>query len=156
MKKYIIVLLMLIQYYQTFAQKSIVIKDVAIPDSIGMQEIRSFNLGEPIVKGERCPTYNLLYPDKYSYENGIYEYFLSGSPHTPIKIFIYYNSKTYFFTHDGFAEPCDFIREYSECIAKLKINDSDAINYLNAIWEFLREEIKKTYGRYIKTDTDNK
>ena len=63
-----------------------------------------------------------------------------------LSVFIYYNSKTYFFKHDGFAEPCDFIREYSECIVKLKINDSDAIQYLNAIWEFLREEIKKTYG----------
>lgn len=156
MKKYIIVLLMLIQYYQTFVQKSIVIKDVAIPDSIGMQEIRSFNLGEPIVKGERCPTYNLLYPNKYSYGNGIYEYFLSGSSHTPIKIFIYYNSKTYFFTHDGFLDPSDVIREYSECINKLNIKDSDAIKYLGALWEYLRQEIKTDYGWYKKEDPDNK
>jgi hypothetical protein len=151
-KKYIILLFMLIAYNQAFA-KQFVIKDVHVPDSIRIKEYCSYDMDEPISKDDILPTYNLLYPTKYSYGNGIYEYYRFGSPHRPCKIFICYNSKTYFFTHEGFAEPCDFIREYSECIAKLKINDYDAIHYLNAIWEFLREEIKKTYG-YVRENKD--
>ena len=149
MRKYIILLFILIACGQAFA-KQFVIKDVHVPYSIRIKEYSSYDMDKPISKDDILPTYNLLYPTKYSYGNGIYEYYLFGSPHNPCKIFIYYNSKTYFFTHDGFAEPCDVIREYSECIVKLKINDSDAIQYLNAIWEFLREEIKKTYGWAIR------
>lgn len=155
MKKYIILLFMFIAYHQAFA-KQFVIKDVHVPYSIRIKEYSSFDMDKPISKDDILPTYNLLYPTKYSYGNGIYEYELMGSPHSPSKIFIHYNSKTYFFKHDGFAEPCDFISEYSECIVKLKINDSDAIHYLNAIWAFLREEIKKTYGCYKNEAPENK
>jgi len=154
-KTYIILLFMLIAYNHAFA-KQFVIKDVHVPDSIRIKEYCSYDMDEPISKDDILPTYNLLYPTKYSYGNGIYEYYRFGSPHSPCKIFICYNSKTYFFTHEGFAEPCDFIREYSECIAKLKINDSDAIHYLNAIWEYLREEIKKHTAMLEEIKTDNK
>ena len=136
---------MLIAYNQAFA-KQFVIKDVHLPDSIRIKEYNSYDMDKTISKDYRFPTYNLLFPDKYTYGNGVYEYHLLGGSDIPYKIFICYNSKTYFFKHEAFAEPCDFIREYSECIVKLKINDSDSIQYLNAIWEFLREEIKKTYG----------
>ena len=79
------------------------------------------------------------------------------SPHAPIKIFMCYNSITYFFRHDGFSAPCDSIREYSDCINKLKINDSDAIRYLKAIWLHLRREIKRIMAVIdIKTLTTNK
>ena len=65
-----------------------------------------------------------------------------GSPHSPIKIFMCYNSITYFFRHDGFPAPCDFIREYSDCINKLKINDSDANVILKPFGFILEEKLK--------------
>ena len=82
---------MFIAYHQAFA-KQFVIKDVHVPYSIRIKEYSSFDMDKPISKDDILPTYNLLYPTKYSYGNGIYEYELMGSPHSPSKIFIHYNS----------------------------------------------------------------
>ena len=65
-------------------------------------------------------------------------------------------SKTYFFKYAGFSAPCNVIHEYSECINRLKIKDSDAIMYLGAIWDYLRQEIKTDYGYYKNEKTDKK
>ncbi|MDN5554174.1 hypothetical protein [Prevotella sp.] len=158
MKKYIILWLMLVLYGQAFAQRSSAIKDVHVPDKVRIEEFRSFGdvYDMPIKKGDHCPTYNLLYPNKYSYGNGIYIYYIRGAFHVPYRIFICYNSKTYFFKDAGFFAPCDVIREYPECINKLNIKDSDAIKYLGALWGYLRQEIKTDYGWYKKEDPENK
>lgn len=158
MKKYILLWLMLAVYDQAFAQRNFAIKDVNVPNEVSIEEFHSFGTvyDMPIKKGDHCPTYNLLYPNKYSYGNGIYIYYIRGSFHVPHRIFICYNSKTYFFKDAGFFAPCDVIGEYSECINKLKIKDSDAIMYLGALWGYLRQEIKTDYGIYKKEAPDNK
>ena len=157
MKNYIILLFMLIAYSQEFAQKEIVVKDVQVPDEVRIEEFRSYGTEyeEQIQKGDHCLTFNLLYPNQYSYGDGIYIYYNRGF-HFPYRIFICYNSKTYFFKYAGFTAPCNVIHEYSECINRLKIKDSDAIMYLGAIWDYLRQEIKTDYGYYKNEKTDKK
>ena len=123
---------------------------VIIPDSIGMKELLFYksDLNSPILKGEGCPTFNILYPNKYCFGNGLYLFYLRSSFHIPDRIFICYNSKVYFFNHVSLT-PSDLIREYSKCIDKLKISDGDAVNYLKGIWLHLKDESKKDYG-YVK------
>ncbi|WP_018463968.1 hypothetical protein [Segatella paludivivens] len=64
MKKYIIILFMLIVYNQAFAQELLATQEVSIPDSIKMQELRSFSSDMNISKEDSCWTYNILHPEK--------------------------------------------------------------------------------------------
>ena len=149
MKQYIVLLLMLVARDQIFAQKLHFMPRVNTPDSIGEKESLAYDTELDSYSKKGWPTYNMLYPKKYSYGNGIYIYQHSGY-HYPPKIFINYNSRVYFFKHFGCFDPCDIIHEYSECLDKLKISNDDAINYLEAIWSYLRREIKMDYGIYVK------
>lgn len=81
---------MLVLYGQAFAQRSFAIKDVHVPDNVRIEEFRSFGdvYDMPIEKGNHCQTYNLLYPNKYSYGDGIYIYYIRGTFHVPHRIFI--------------------------------------------------------------------
>ena len=56
MKKYIILLFMLIAYDQMFAQEYITTQEISIPDSIKIQELRSFSSDINISKEDSCYT----------------------------------------------------------------------------------------------------
>ena len=139
MKKYIILLFMLIAYNQTFAQEQFVTQEVSIPDSIKMQELRSFSSDMNIYKEDSCRTYNILHPEKKAFENGIYRYVLSGK-NAPSRLLLCYKSRTYFFKNVGVKNSNDIISEYSDCIDKFKLSEKDAVRYLKAIWIYLKTE----------------
>ncbi len=139
MKKYIILLFMLIAYNQTFAQEQFVTQEVSIPDSIKMQELRSFSSDIQISKEDSCRTFNILHPEKRTFENGIYHYVLSGKS-APSRLLLCYNSQTYLFKNVGVEKSNDVIFEYSDCLDKLKLKDVDAVRYLKAIWIYLKTE----------------
>lgn len=139
MKKYIILLFMLIAYNQAFAQEQITTQEVSIPDSIKMQELRSFSSDINISKEDSCQTYNILHPEKKAFENGIYRYVLSGKD-APSRLLLCYNSNIYFFKNIGVKNSNDVITEYSDCIDKFKLSEKDAVRYLKAIWIYLKTE----------------
>lgn len=123
---------------------------VVIPDSIGIKEVLVYDPDATVSKGDGYPTFNILYPNKYSFGNGLYLFSIPISFHIPDRIFIYYNSRVYFFNNEGFLSPSGVVREYSECIDNLQISDDDAVNYLKGIWLHLKDESKKDYGIYAK------
>ncbi|MDN5554173.1 energy transducer TonB [Prevotella sp.] len=139
MKKYIILLFMLIAYNQAFAQELFATQEVSIPDSIKIQELRSFSSDVNISKEDSCRTYNILHPEKTTFENGIYRYVLSGRDE-PSRLLLCYKSRTYLFKNVGVKNSNDVISEYSDCIDKLKLKDVDAVRYLKAIWIYLKTE----------------
>ena len=130
---------MLIAYNQAFAQEQLATQEVSIPDSIKMQELRSFRFDMNISKEDSCLTYNILHPEKRTFENGIYRYVLSGR-NAPSRLLLCYKSRTYLFKNVGVKNSNDVIFEYSDCLNKLKLKDVDAVRYLKAIWMYLNTE----------------
>ena len=130
---------MLIAYNQAFAQEQFATQEVSIPDSIKMQELRSFSSDMNISKEDSCLTYNILHPEKRTFENGIYRYVLSGK-NAPSRLLLCYKSQIYFFKNIGVKNSNDVIFEYSDCLNKLKLKDVDAVRYLKAIWIYLKTE----------------
>jgi hypothetical protein len=139
MKKYIIILLMLIAYHQTYAQEQLATQGVSIPDSIKIQELRSFSSDIDISKEDSCQTYNILHPEKATFINGIYRYTLSRKS-TPSRLLLCYKSRTYFFKNVGVKNSNNVISEYSDCLDKFKLSQKDAVRYLKAIWIYLKTE----------------
>ena len=74
MKQYIVLLLMLVARDQIFAQKLHFMPRVNTPDSIGEKESLAYDTELDSYSKKGWPTYNMLYPKKYSYGNGIYIY----------------------------------------------------------------------------------
>ena len=130
---------MLIAYNQAFAQEQFATQEVSIPDSIKMQELRSFSSDINISKEDSCLTYNILHPERRTFENGIYRYVLSGK-NAPSRLLLCYKSQIYFFKNIGVKNSNDVIFEYSDCLNKLKLKDVDAVRYLKAIWIYLKTE----------------
>ncbi len=130
---------MLIAYDQMFAQEYITTQEISIPDSIKIQELRSFSSDINISKEDSCYTYNILHPERRAFGNGVYRFILSGKS-APSKLLLCYNSKIYFFKNVGAKNSNDVISEYSDCIDKFKLKDIDAVRYLKAIWVYLKTE----------------
>ena len=130
---------MLIAYNQTYAQEQLATQEVSIPDSIKIQELRSFSSDINISKEDSCRTYNILHPEKTTFENGIYRYILSGR-YAPSRLLLCYNSQTYLFKNVGVKNSNDIIFEYSDCLDKFKLKDVDAVRYLKAVWMYLKTE----------------
>ena len=139
---------MLIAYNQAFAQEQFATQEVSIPDSIKIQELRSFSSDMNVSKEDSCRTYNILHPEKTTFENGIYRYVLSGK-NAPSRLLLCYKSRTYLFKNVGVKNSNDVISEYSDFIDKFKLSEKDAVRYLKAIWMYLKTE------RYMEKDTCN-
>jgi hypothetical protein len=126
-----------------FSQRSLQSKQLYIPDTIRVK-IALFELKKDILTDNFDSAYMSMFVykrtgDKLKFSNGLYEYKIL-SPHIDYKIFIFYNSKIFFFRNSYID---DVLEEYLSCIKQLNISIKDRIEYLNEISIFLKQEASK-------------
>jgi len=148
MKKFLFYILIIFLVSNSIhSQKICPSHNLKIPDSI-YNKLEGFYIEERGTVNSHINVCNLISKKSSSFKSGIYSFSLTG-PHFPRRIFIFYNSKIFIFKSKGAFDSIGVLQEFIDCIKVLNISESDRFKYLEAISNYLQEELGQTYGAEI-------